>query len=113
MSKPAAAKPKPAPKAQAKPKVKPAPTPPPKSKAKRPTDPESDANEKKDITLHGVGVGLTRDELELVDRLAGKHGVNRNAILRYGVLYLLRHEGKDIKLVVDRRQPVRRRLQMP
>ena len=113
-----AATPKPKKPAQAKKPApaKKAPRPAQAPRARRAAPPAQDpkaSDADKDITLHGVGVGLTRDELELVDRLAGKHGVNRNAILRYGVLYLLKHEGKDIKLVVDRRQPVRRRLQMP
>ena len=94
--KPAQAK-KPAP-------AKKAPRPAQAPRARRAAPPAQDpkaSDADKDITLHGVGVGLTRDELELVDRLAGKMesrsrvAESVEVALRYGSGALIVFDGEN------------------
>lgn len=66
-----------------------------------------------DTRMRGIAVGLTPAELAQVDALAAESHVNRNAIMRFAVLYLLKFAGSKVTLTVDVRQPIRRRLQMP
>ena len=36
-----------------------------------------------------TGVGLKESEVELLDKIAGEHGVARNALMRYGLRWFL------------------------